>query len=335
MDIISKNRAAALIAALAMCMTTACGSVEESASAAVSTAAEAAVSQTESAPAETTQAETVSEASESPEAETVKETTAKTVTEAAPSPLPDAGGFLNESNCIVNIDVESEYSKEKVYAMAELAVNQYNAAALGDKQAYFDTVSIPALLRTEMKKYSPKNRENNLTFAEEELFVGALLFTDEEIYKEYSEQLDMTLEEIKNEENVKKANKVFNEIADKVTVDTAGMLFDESMSFAHFEKYYKDLTADPSTLTLSADDGALYYVDLLDYAERDYGTFARIDISVYRGEYKITLEDSCVWLADTENGVYIEHMDIEKNPCKEMTLDEIRKDAEALTEQER
>ena len=321
------NKAIAIAAALTMCVMTACGSVNES----TDTAAEPDTQQ-ETTAAQTTVSRNESEVPDMSKADSSEaakqESSPDNVTETARTPLPPDGSFLNDDNSIIINDEEYDYDRQQVLRMAALALEQYNCVLSGDKQVYYDTVNAPALLKSDGL---PGTKTDLLGDSDPEssLYLLALWATGEDKLNEYPELFKDQPGDPTDEGYLSECRKAYTAIADGMTVENTG-LFASDLPYSkiteeRLPRLEKVGTAKPAELLAAPGADMTYTIDILELEEKDCGTFACLDINLFRGDTRALLENCCVRLSEDGDSVLISDVRFRENPYRGMTLEETAK----------
>ena len=276
------------LAALMMCAATGCGSIEEAAP----------------APAKAAEAsEEITETTEEPAATAIvydeagdAQLTAETAETAAEvTAFPEDGSFLNETNSMM-IGDEGTYDKEKIARMTALVLRQYELITSRDKEGYYSSVNIPALLSNEKiftvltgsgeEDYSPEN----------ELLCGALYLSASTLPQEQAALFEEKPEGMSDEEYQKKLEEAIKAARKKVSPESVPMLFDDEMPFNMLygadKEYFmpENFGSDPESLRILPNKDNIYMIAVDEYTANERGTSAEIVVSVLQGDWQYGLE---------------------------------------------
>ncbi len=301
----------AFLAALALCTATACGEIEE-----LTPAAAAVIDSSETIAAENNSiAETPTE---------------KTKEEA---PVSDNKLLINDDNCIIINDSDFTFDKETLYQMTELAAEQYNAVIGSDKQSYFDTVNIPGLLKSEGMINAFCDNFYHYDDPEQGFYFLAFLACDESVFEDKKDFFENKPDDTNDEAYKSKLRDTLSDAAEKLTIENTSTLFeDDSSAFARFIKMKEKYGGENiEGLRLSAEDGAVYTVDIEDYSSSDLGTFAELYINIYKNDKKFVLDRCTAGIYDSGSSAYISNIYFKNAEHENMSVEEIRRDSEDLS----
>ena len=275
--------------------------------------------------------------------------------------LTDNGsGYVTDANTIVDADVEDDdndpIDNATLYRMTELVVDQFNIMLTRDKQAYFDSVNAPALIKsqgmTDLLFYymnedasddddddddgDDLDDDDKLGISEGEarvLMQGIICLDDlddsdaEKLEKQY-ENGEMSLDEAKKE-----FVKFMSDAADLLNPDNCSSLFgDYSTWYYLFSEdsgdVPADLSSDPGKYSIAVDESTLFGIEVDTYNSNERGTFANLDIEVACGDWGYSFDECTIWINGDESFVMTDGVHIEENTVKGMTKEQVMEQIE-------
>ena len=247
----------------------------------------------------------------------------------------DAEGWLSEKNCIIIDEYQDEdndpYDPKAICKMAELAAAQYNSIIDRDKQAYFDSVNIAGMLKSDglAETIAADYSTDNMPEAKLSVYYLATMLALDVIQDDYTRLYDDYNDgKIDMNELKKKNAELAAAAAEKLNPDTAKELFNE---YSAFERLFAEdcddvpdgFANDPSAFRIEPSDDLVCSVELDGYTADEEGIFAELDIIFAAGDWEYILDECCVCLSGEENSVFVPDIRITENEVKGKSIDEI------------
>ncbi len=248
-----------------------------------------------------------------------------------------SGSYINDDNCLIDDSIQDDGNdacdKAVLYKMAELTIDNCNAVINQDKQAYFDSVNVPGILRSDIIEHTAlvMNEEDpeELYSLEQDTFLVAVLACEATDLIDEKALDNLFDEGMDVKKSAKQCGEIFREAADKLTVDNIAELFDEYSVYNElFKDYQTDVPEgfqkDPGSFTIKHDDSAVYSIELDEYRTNERGTFAEFDMIACIGDWEYLISECRVWIDGDVSSVYTNGIMIQENEVKGMSMDEIR-----------
>ena len=141
------------------------------------------------------------------------------------------------------------------------------------------------------------------------LFFRAAYLSEKTIHDEYEEMFGN--EPGAADKDPEQIKKYLKEVSKKITLDNSETLFDKDSAFTRFDKVLKYSNSDLESVLLRTDDSR-FSIDILEYENHESGAYALLDINIYRGDFKVFLEECEDIITDDLSCVYIRNIHIDE-----------------------
>ncbi len=246
-----------------------------------------------------------------------------------------AGGFVNESNTLIVDDYQDDendpYDAGNIYLMMEKAVEQYNLIIDRDKQGYYDSLNMKALINSKGYDVLMENYDAYQDMSDTELEAYSLPIMM--LYSADPDKID-ELENKYNDDEPAMLNAVIEYLREGYNSITPDSL-DDSELFNEFSAFSYNFTGEGSGIPedfrdnyanyrIVPDDSTIFGIEIDSYVSNENGTFAELDMIAAGGDWEYIFDECYAWIIDGEVGVYFNNFGIEENEVKGMTLDEVK-----------
>ena len=241
-------------------------------------------------------------------------------------------GMINDTNCLIYggavEDDNDPYDKATLYKMAEIAVKQYGAIVDRDKQTYFDTMNIEGILTDKgaVRLYEALDGEiENVGECE----LGAYYYAMMAIRDVEGTEVEK-LQDILAKDGAEKCYETVSELVKDLKPDDIPSLFEKYSPYCvvfgdNASEYVpEEFTKDPSAFKLTPDDSTIFGIDISQYIQSDYGSFATINVLVAMGDWQYSFDECMVWMDGDRASLFIGDVKISENEIKGKTIDEVR-----------